>query len=284
MDLCFPHAVVLCDSRIFIYPPQSTIKFVIKKGRRLIIPLVVLTVIAFFPKALLSDLALRPQEGGVLNLLYAIIVPSRNPMMTMWFLNVLFGVYLIAIPVNWMVKSNIFGWAIVASISALLSFNLPQIELFGITKIFYFFPYFCLGQICRRLGILERDYGYNSCLVTLVALMVFTVMVYLNVEEYILACWGIISAITLIISFERAHIPFFPSLRKYTYSIYLLQWFPLVAVRMICYDKLHWNDYVCYVIMFVMGLFVPIIIAKGVSKVVSRNNRWGRFILYSIGM
>lgn len=102
MPLFFWIAGFLFDTR-----PQG-VKFLMRKAKRLLIPLFVLTTIAFVPKVFLSQFALRPIEGGIMSYFESLFIPSDNPVQPLWFLTVLFSVYVIGVLYSYI--SNKYNW------------------------------------------------------------------------------------------------------------------------------------------------------------------------------
>ncbi len=71
--------------------------FIWKKTRRLLIPMVVISSIAYIPKVLLSSYAARPIDFSLESYLNMFIYPSTNAIQFFWFLPTLFLVFLIVI-------------------------------------------------------------------------------------------------------------------------------------------------------------------------------------------
>lgn len=67
---------------------------------------------------------------------------------------------------------------------------------------------------------------------------------------------------------------------RYTYSIYLLSWFGQYAAKIIAVNVLHQNMLVCIMLLFVMGLLVPIIVDRIIDRLdVGRKCKWLRLIV-----
>lgn len=278
MPLFFWIAGFLFDTR-----PRG-IKFLARKAKRLLIPLFVLTTIVFLPKVFLSQFALRPIEGGWLSYLESLFIPSDNPVQPLWFLTVLFCVYVIGeLTTCISVKYNRGGWFVCGLISAFVSYLCPRIEFLGISGVLYYFPYFCLGVICRKLKVTDYS-GLFSITNSIILFCLLCVVVYYPVNKYLSAVVGLSFSISFIGWLDKKNIPFFPHLRDYTFCIYLLQWFPMVFVRIVFFNLLHINIWVCYCLMFLTGLFVPILFAKLILKCCHKGNLLYRSIAYSCGL
>ena len=67
---------------------------------------------------------------------------------------------------------------------------------------------------------------------------------------------------------------------RYTYSIYLLSWFGQYATKFIAVNILHLQIIVCVVLLFSMGLIVPIAIDKVIDRLDNgRRYKWLRLII-----
>lgn len=67
---------------------------------------------------------------------------------------------------------------------------------------------------------------------------------------------------------------------RYTYSIYLLSWFGQYATKYIAVNILHLQITVCIVLVFFMGLIVPIAIDKVIDRLDDgRRYKWLRLII-----
>lgn len=278
MPLFFWIAGFLFDTR-----PRG-VKFLTRKAKRLLIPLFVLTTVVFLPKVFLSQFALRPIEGGWLSYLKSLFIPSDNPVQPLWFLTVLFVVYTIAELSTYVLsKYNWGGWILLGLISANASYLFTGIEFLGISGTLYYFPYFCLGIICRKMKV--TDYrGLFSISLSIMLFCLLCVVVYFPLNKYLSAIVGLSFSISFIGWLDKKGVPFFPNLRNYTFCIYLLQWFPMVFVRIVCFNLLHINMWVCYCLMFLTGLFVPILFAKLILKCHNKDNPLYRIIAYSCGL
>lgn len=263
--------------------PLDGIYFMVKKIKRLMVPYFILTTIVFFPKVLLSGLAMRPQEGGLINYFIALIYPVDNPVLPLWFLIVLFEIYGIGFISIKIIKDKPLYWLITGLIFGLLGYIFKDIQLLGISSSLKYFPYFCLGLICKKLGIISRFVKISNTGLLICCLIIYSICIFYPINSYILAVLGLFASIQLMTWFEKNKIPFFPDLRKYTFCIYLLQWFPMVFVRIVFYKILGWNEYICYILMFSLGLLVPIIIAKIIEQFKMRGNI-RELVFLSIGL
>lgn len=93
-------------------------KFLSKKAKRLLVPLVVLTSIVYYPKVLLSDFAVRRADGSFFGFISSFIYPETNPIQLLWFLNVLFGTYVLAWIIDNVIKSKSTGWLLGGGINS----------------------------------------------------------------------------------------------------------------------------------------------------------------------
>ena len=261
------------------------VKFVVRKAKRLLIPLIVLTTVAFLPKVFLSSFALRPIDGGWISYLESLFIPSDNPVQPLWFLMVLFCVYVVGVLCsNILNRDNYFwGWLVIGMLSAFASYIYSEVEFLGISRVLYYFPYFCLGVVSRKLKVIEY-YGLFSIIYSVILFCLLCVLAYYSLNKYLSALVGLAFSISFIGWLCKIGIPFFPHLRNYTFCIYLLQWFPLVFVRIVFFNLLNLNIWICYFLMFISGLFIPILIAKLIIKSFHSKNSFYRILAYTCGL
>ena len=61
------------------------------------------------------------------------------------------------------------------------------------------------------------------------------------------------------------------------------KWFPMVAVRIILFQILGWDRWLCYPIMFLAGLYIPVLIGKLALRYIPKKAP-GKYALISIGL
>lgn len=255
-----------------------------KKAKKLLTPYVLLTSIVFVPKVIFSKFAARPLDGGIESFLISIMNPSMNPIQPLWFLIVLFGVYVL----GWMMNNlylyiGFYKYILLGVICMILSYFLIGVDFIGFSAILYFTPYFCVGIICKRYKLLSL-FPLDSVFMAMISLCFLSIFCMYPMNKYILALIGITNAISFIGLLYTKNVSFFPYLRKFTFCIYLLQWFPMAFVRVILFNILGWNLWLCYALMFIGGLFVPILCALVVLKLKDFTPNAYRFLKIAIGL
>ena len=255
--------------------------FLKKKAERLLIPLVVLTGIVYAAKFLLAGFTNRPPIG-LKGYFIAFIYPFQNPIIILWFLNVLFSIHVL----GWFIRKwggkNIGFYIGVALVFMALSIFLPDMELLGISDICRFFPYFLFGYICKlRKDLLDSKY-IKSPISAMLLTVLFVAMASLHMGRYPTAFIGILMCISIVAFLQSRSIAIFPALRPYTFTIYLLQWFPMVAIQKFCFHHLGWNACLCLVLMFICGVGVPALTGWLTDKIFPPRGL-GRFIRLCIG-
>lgn len=279
---------------LFVNSPQEPFYcLVVKKSRRLLLPLFILTSAVYLPKALMSQYAVHPVDASLGGYLDSFLYPHRNPIILFWFLSVLFFIYIAGWVSLKICNRMPWKWLALALVSAALWITVPYVELLGVSDILYFFPYFCLGVVIRlklkyiqdlvkRSGIAMRPLTIFAVFTAIYTALVFIIPVGSPVK-YIVALMGIAAAIAFIWLLQSHHHDFFPGLRPYTYTIYLLQWFPMVAVRIICWQHLHWSGYIVSILMFATGVFIPVLVGVVVRRA-PLSHSFSRFLKLCIGM
>jgi len=241
-------------------------RFAKKKAIRLLLPYLVLTSLVYPLKVYLSRYALRPIQLGWDEYLTALVIPWQNPIIFFWFLPSLFLMLIVAkcvfreqrqpvvdtliltatIPLFFIFDQvNTTGWTSVLNIGGVL-----HNAIFFVSG-FYFATYY-------RSAVLEPSW-IGAVLFFISAPLFFLgpkagfsadVLVLLN------ACAGIYASIFAASRLQSV----FQLPGRNAYQIYLLSWFPQLFVRVLCGQVLEVNIWICVLLMFVTGLFVPILI------------------------
>lgn len=255
--------------------------FLKKKAERLLVPLVVLTGIVYVGKILLASFTNRP-PSGLGGYFIAFVYPFQNPIVILWFLNVLFAIHLIGWLIRKLGKGHVWFYVSVAFIFMTLSLCLPKTEFLGISDICYFFPYFMFGYICKiRKDLLDSSYIKSPASVLLL-LCLFIGMAYWNIGRYPTAFIGILMCLSIVSFLQSRSIAVFPALRPYTFTIYLLQWFPMVAIQSFCFGRWAWNSWLCLFLMFVCGIGMPVLTGWLTDKIFPPRG-FGYFVRLCIG-
>lgn len=257
---------------------QPFLEFVGSKAKRLMVPFVVFTTIAFPVKAVLSHFALRSERMTFGDYLDGLAVPWHNPVVFFWFLPTLFLVFCAA-PVllrflgHWMLA------LVMAAVTAALYVLVPEktdgpLRWLNLAGALHSVAFFYAGMMFQRF------HGETKVTPALLLASVVSAVVFFfwppnanPPESLLLALLGIAGAL----AFARLWMTrpqTLSLLGTYSFQIYLFSWFPQVAARVGLGQVLHFSLWPVVVAMFVTGLLVPILTAKILDALVPDRLRF----------
>jgi len=249
--------------------------FVGKKAKRLLLPYVFLSSVAYPVKCVLSRLAMRPSGFSAAEYFKGLVFPYENTIFFFWFLPTLFCAFLFA-PVLNMALRRPARTALIPLTTALLAalyiFNPFGRDLIfnikGIADFLFFFwagmVFFSLGELkvpfrgavsllCLAAVVIMSLDGLNSRAETLAATVLFIFWIHHFAGFYVARGWKAIRF-----------------MEGYSYPVFLLSWFPIVFVRIVMYQKLHAGLLPVIAAMYVCGLVAPLVVAKAVQRYLPR--------------
>ena len=247
--------------------------FIWKKAKRLLVPYVAISTLAFLPKAMLSRFAARPIEVSLGSYLHQLVYPWDNAIIFFWFLPTLFIIFLIVI-----YGARLFhcfdcraGHAAVLAAALLLHLFNPAagIGLLNLNGVASYLLYFLLGYYCCRYRVADRlvIHPYAGAGATLLLSLAFvTIIPPFTGKDVLAACNGIALSIFLGQIYIARHARFLNHLYGASYAIYLFSWFPQVASQQLFLAVTHAPWQVGSVLAIVSGTYIPLLIYKLIMK------------------
>ena len=249
----------------------SYLATVVGKVRRLLLPFVVLSSVAFIPKCALSGFAYRGLELTHITFFKMFYIPAYNPVVYFWFLQALFLIFLTSFSLLYFSKKNILILALVSIVLFLLPFLINFNEdIFSVNKAIKFIFYFWAGMIAARYRSNGKFCGNPS--VIFLAVIVTWGVVYIRYTfdvpqkyslllEPIASFSGIVMCIGIAHRWATVKKDPFTYIDGFSYQIYLLSWFFSVFFR-IPYQMGIYNFYIASFLRLFAALFFPVIIAR----------------------
>jgi len=244
-------------------------EIILSKINRLIVPYFFILFVMFCIKfSTPSEMLLRPIEMSPIYIIEMIFDPWNGPARHLWFLISLFTFFLLSPILKLSLNNNIAVFFIVVISYLMVKFH-QNISILSINKSMVNFMYFYIGMVVMKfncVGYLQKWYSLLIC--TILYILSFLVDFPLN------GLWGIgmIVGLSYYISLYKPSL--FSSFSKYSYQIYLMHVPPLIVCKMV--DKMHlignenlWFP-LCWIITLVVGIFVPVMIAKIVERFIPR--------------
>ena len=249
-------------------------KFLKKKIRRLIVPLLFLNILAFPVKLVLESFTYRNMGNNLMDNLISFLYLDKIPIGNLWFIMVLFHIFIIfffLIP-----KDAIEKHLMLIPIFLLLNYIFSSLpvkyaiyNLLGggtaISNLLYFYlGAFIFDSKCK-LGI-----GFKVFLSILGYLLILGYVSYFATDTYLtpfISIIGIMSSFGLAscVNISRT---VFAVIARYSYQIYLLSWFPQVFIRIVLSDKpmVSLPYFIIVVISCLFGIIIPVWIAKMIQR------------------
>lgn len=264
---------------LFIYTTPAGKKllystFVWKKVKRLLIPYIGISTLAFPVKVIFSKFAWNPVEFGIMEFLRTLLFPLENTIFFFWFLPTLFLIFLIA---------PLFRLALISEKRRY--FTAPFLLLLIFLNVSNSFE--TINILCISLSIKYAIYFWIGCLfcqykdrITLPApykfifpICLYVIMIFIGIDPkgnwYLIlasAVCGIVASYYFISIYTEKRWTFFHFVDGYSYQVYLLSWFPLVILRILLFQKMGLSFYFVSAAMFTGGILLPIYVSKAISN------------------
>lgn len=263
-------------------------KFMWKKVKRLLIPYVVISTLAFVPKVLLSRFAVRPLEFSLTDYIHMLIYPWDNVIIFFWFLPTLFIIFFLVVcgaKLLQRVQTPQKHTVLLAALLLLHLFNpLESIRLFNIGGVVGYLLYFALGYYTCRYHLPEqmhRHLGAGLCLTGVLSVLFVTLIPDFFGKDVLMAANGIILSLLLGQLYVQRQWHFLHHLFGASYAIYLFSWFPQVASQQIFLGLTHAPWQVGGILAFFTGVYIPLLIYKWIVR--HKQGHVGRYVALLTG-
>ena len=263
--------------------------FIWKKVKRLLIPYMVISTLAFFPKALLSQFAARPLEISFSSYVRMLVYPWDNVIIFFWFLPTLFIIFLLVMAGARLLKNlDKLAWhgMLLVALALLHIFNpLEGIMLLNLQGVMAYLFYFCLGYYCCRYQVaklLEGRIGIPGIFLSgLLSILFVTVVPSFIGKDILMVLNGIALSILLGNLYVARQWHFLHHLFGASYAIYLFSWFPQVASQQVFLGITHAPWQVGSLLALVTGVYIPWLIYKWIVR--HKKGRVGRWVALLTG-
>ena len=241
--------------------------FITGKVRRLLVPYVIISSVAFIPKTMMSAIALRPVDMSVWSYLGMLLYPHTNVIGYFWFLPPLFLIFSFTLLAA-KTKVNINDSLLIVCLIAVSIVN-PGTGFLGLDSALYNAVFFAAGYMFRK-HMLETVVGRHSATAAAVTFTVSVALMYAPDTgiRYLLTSFnGIMMSVALAHLYVAGRLRFLDHLDGASYTIYLLSWFPQVASQQILISLvpgITWH--VTTALAFFSGLYVPLMVHRWVRK------------------
>lgn len=244
-------------------------RFLLKKVKRLLLPYVIISSIAFAIKGGLSKYAMRPISPTLVDYIKGLAFPQHNPIVFFWFLPTIFILLSIAPLIKTIIlRDNVLvSLGILPILMALHVFEPVKLDFLcfrcAISTLVYFYAGCLVAYYVReKLNRLRNCYVLASLFAGLFLCTAFSIESHQGIK-LLPAIIGIAFSVSLAHFVKGTDI--FKPFDGYSYQIYLLSWFPQVFFQ-ILYQTGIITYWVAACAMLFAGLFFPVITAKLVEK------------------
>lgn len=249
------------------------------KALRLLVPYLSISSIAFLIKVGLSRFAMRPVQFSWSSFLHQIAVPWENSIIYFWFLPTLFLMF-VAVPLfNFFHQSGfrkIIGLLI--CLCGYLSFphqagDDDVLKWLNLSGVLHHSLFFFAGMVLQRD---LSNFSRQTSLLLAVTCLTGSLLVFAKIQEkpaviqLLLAILGIASCWWACLTVEKSDmmLTFFG---RYSFQIYLLSWFPQIAVRILLFQVMHLPIVPLVGLSFLVGGIAPILVTLVLDRIVPRR-------------
>ena len=276
----------------------KTGSFIIKKLKRLMIPYFVLGIIIFCIKYLFAGLASVERSFGIGSFIYMFIAPSaeNSTMGFLWYLITLFGIFCIVLifaklRIN---LRNVFVCTLLITMSCLLNYIVSNVEVFNLSAILHYIPFFLIGIYAQACQIEDRmnHIKIKSLIANIIigggiqTVLLFAETIQLPgvIKMLLTGCLGIWLSICLcrLILLNQLMNEILLPLAPMVYTIYLLSWFGQYPVQIAALNILHLNWLLSFFLIFAGGMIFPVCVYQLCQKL--KRFKFYRIISLTIGL
>lgn len=241
-------------------------RFAIGKVKRLMIPFVVLTLITFVPRSMMSDIADDSIELSLHSVFSALYDHDHLIIPFFWFLQSSFTLLLlVSLYLTFTTKlriKDVYSYSLLIIIFAFL-YSIAQnaSTFFSLIKTCEFGIFFVLGcAYCRWSQNIDKFIKWDSPILFVVFATVWAILFYYcEYTEYMIFCS--IAGIAMCISFAkmlvRYDLHFLDHLVGANYIIFLLSWYCNIASQQVLHHFVELPWWVYSILSLVSGIYVP---------------------------
>lgn len=260
-----------------------------KKVRRLLIPYVIISTLAFLPKALLNRFAIRPIEISWVEYFNMLVYPCNNVILFFWFLPTLFIIFVVVILIAKVFRKTSLGdskYSISLFFLLILHiFNpLEKITFLNLGGVCFYLFYFMLGYSACHFHIIDRivHHQYIKLLISFfISVLFITVIPGFPCKDVLMSVNGIILSVLIAKIYCKYNLKFLNHLFGSSYAIYLFSWFFQAASQQLFLGITHAPWQIGSILAILTGVYVPWIMWKWI---VTHNTRdIGRYVAFLVG-
>lgn len=241
---------------------QAMLPFLLDKAERLLLPYIVLSSIAFPLKALLSRYAQRPIEFGVFEYGKQLLFPWQNVILAFWFLPTLFLMLILCKLILQRSPGSFWYWIVLLA-SGLTCCLFPSQKETGwgavlnCCGVLHNFVFAWIGAVIARFQGEEliKRFGYWFAPISVAVFTLGHRIENISFVVMMMSILGLVAAWSFVSHYDSKVLYY---LGNWSYTIYLLSWFPQVGCRFLTDHVLHSPLAVNVLSMFLTGIIIPV--------------------------
>lgn len=244
-------------------------RFLLKKVKRLLLPYVIISTIAFLIKSRLSQYAMRPISTTFVDYIKGLVFPQHNPIIFFWFLPTIFLLLLIApliktiiLRTNVLISLGILPLLMALNIFEPVSINFMCFSCAASTLVYFYTGCLVAYYLREKLDRLGSCYVFVTLFIVLLMCTAFSIRSD-QIIKLLPAIIGITFSISLSCLIKDKNV--LRPLYGYYYQIYLLSWFPQVFFQ-ILYQQGIIAYWVAACAMLFAGLYFPVVTARLIQE------------------
>lgn len=273
-------AVLLSDIRL-----GGKNGFVVKKIKRLLVPYVMISTLAYFPKILLSQFAFRSIEASWESWGRMLLYPWDNVIIFFWFLPTLFLIFMIVFLGGKLIKKWHLSLSFEFILLILLLLHLfnpcHNIDLLNFNGVVSYLFYFALGYYYCQSKYKDILPVSRMVVITLALSIVLVSLPNFFGKDILTAVNGILLSISLGKAYVANSCKFFQHLFGASYAIYLFSWFPQVLSQQIFLGITHVYWIIGSGLAIATGVYVPLLLYLWINA--NKRKRIGKVIAFLTG-
>lgn len=268
---------------------QEKYSFLRKKAIRLLVPYIVISSLAVYPKYLLNSYAIHPVEFSFDAYLHMLVYPFENVIIPFWFLPTLFFIFVLTIcgaATIHLINANrkYLPQIILLLLLILHLFNPAEnVKLLNAERVVYDSFYFGLGYYWRmkRFETMTYSYALPLSVGTFIISLLLLQIPDMKGLDIIQAINGITMCICLGQLYEKYRWKFLHHLFGASYAIYLFSWFPQVLSQQVLLNLTNLPWQMGSGIAIISGVYIPLLLYKAIKK--GKRTRFGRVVALLTG-
>lgn len=248
------------------------------KLRRLLVPYLFFTAIAFVLKGFLSAYTKRSSALTLTSFINAIIDPNNGPLSEMWFIGTLMWLMMLYPFYKVVLK---YRWSEIILLAMTLVPFLFGVKLeikggwFNLAGMLDYGFYFIGGMLFFKYKVYRWFEKSKVFAPVLTVLFVASVLCGVNIK-LINAVLGILMSVAWGVWLSEVHPGLFSSFRDYSFQIYLVGIFPQMFIELLVWTKVHnpWLQLPYYVVSCGLAILAAVLVAKYAQKIQVPWIRW----------